>query len=71
MEHTAELLVIVSTIALTVVTALLTFVSWKLYKVDAEKTNNAIDSMEHVAITAITHEDRLRQLKAIERMKKH
>lgn len=63
--HVIELSIVVSTIALTIVTALLTWVSWKLYKVDADKTNHSIDALENVAITAITHEDRVRQLKAI------
>jgi hypothetical protein len=68
-SHVLELFVILSTIALTIVTVALTWISYKLYKVDSEKVssiaNNSIDSMEHVAITAITHEDRVRQLKRI------
>lgn len=71
MEHMTEWLVIVSTIALTIVSTALTWVSYKLYKVDADKTasiaNNSIDSMEHVAITAITHEDRVRAIKRFRR----
>lgn|SRR5512138_3905475 len=66
----------VVTLVTALITGLLTWVSWKLYKVDAEKNkqlidksaevaNNSIDSMEHVAVTAITHSDRVRRMKRL------
>jgi ABC-type bacteriocin/lantibiotic exporter with double-glycine peptidase domain len=80
-SHTLEWYLVWSTVALTVVTltttlvtALLSWVSWKQYKVEAEKSkvvsdnatsvaNNSVDSMEHVAVVALTHRERVRAMK--------
>jgi hypothetical protein len=74
-SHLLEWLLVITTVALTIPTALGAWISWKLYKVDSEKTkeiaNNAIDSIESVAKVAITHEDRVRELKAVSRKRKH
>lgn len=78
-NHTLEWYLVWSTVGLglatlsgMLVTMLLTWVSWKLYKVDAARSetsakvaNNSIDSMEHVAVVALTHEDRIRQMKLL------
>lgn len=82
-DHTLEWYLLVATgtlaaitLATALVTALLAWVSWKLYKIDAEKTeklssdnkevaNNSLNSMESVAVAAISHRDRIRQMNRI------
>jgi hypothetical protein len=86
-SHTLEWWLIWSTVVLAlvtlataIVTGLQTWISWKTYKVESEKTNNAInkssdvsehaiDGMEHVAVVAITHNERVRQMKHIRKGK--
>lgn len=87
-SHTLEWYLVWSTIVLAVVTlataivtGLLTWISWKTYKVEAEKTvnqtnktielaNNSVDSMEHVAVTAIDSAARHRELRRLSRKNK-
>ncbi len=73
-----ELSVVFSTLGLVIVTALLTWVSWKQFKKDSDNikdvANNSIDSMENVAvhsITEITESNRQRQLHTLKRIRKH
>lgn len=77
-SHTLEWYLVWSTVALAIVTlataivtGLLTWISWKTYKVEAEKTasiaNNSIDSIEHVAVVAMTHADRVKKMKHLRR----
>lgn len=67
--ETAHLVELSASFFLSAATIALTWVSWKLYKIDAQKTTvvakESIDSMRDVALTALTHEDRVRQLKHI------
>jgi hypothetical protein len=84
-DHTLEWYLLVATgilaaitLATALVTGLLAWVSWKLYKIDAEKTekivsesgtvaNNSINSMEHVAVNALSHPERVRRMNRIRR----